>query len=342
VIERICAETITLAKRRIYQALTEPLSETHLLRLEALLALKENSAVTTLAWLRQPPGVPNAKHLLEHLDRLRAIKDFDLPAGTDKAIHQNRLLKLAREGRQMTAQDLGKFESKRRHATLVALLLETHATITDEIIEMHDRIIGRLFSRAKHHHAEEFQQSGKAIHEKVRLYWRVGQALLEAKQSGSDPFVAIERVIPWDVFTQSVTEAEKLAQSEDLDYLQHVGDGYTQIHRYAPTFLEVLQLKAAPAAREILDAVETLKMLNVDHARKVPKDAPIGFVRKRWQNLVFKDDGVDRRFYELCTLSELKNALRSGDIWVLGSRQFKDFDEYLLPLSVSGRGKLDH
>ena len=44
-----------------------------------------------------------------------------------------------------------------------------------------------------------------------------------------------------------------------------------------------------------------------------------------------KEDGIDRRFYELCALSELKNALRSGDIWAQGSRQFKDFEEYLLP-----------
>jgi len=29
---------------------------------------------------------------------------------------------------------------------------------------------------------------------------------------------------------------------------------------------------------------------------------------------------------------ELKNALRSGDVWVQGSRQFKDFDEYLVPV----------
>jgi Tn3 transposase DDE domain len=47
--------------------------------------------------------------------------------------------------------------------------------------------------------------------------------------------------------------------------------------------------------------------------------------------LVFSDAGIDRRFYELCVLAELKNALRSGDIWVQGSRQFKDFDEYLIP-----------
>jgi hypothetical protein len=60
-------------------------------------------------------------------------------------------------------------------------------------------------------------------------------------------------------------------------------------------------------------------------------DGADGFVRKRWESLVFTETGVDRRFYELCTLSELKNALRSGDIWIEGSRQFKDFDEYLVP-----------
>ena len=33
-------------------------------------------------------------------------------------------------------------------------------------------------------------------------------------------------------------------------------------------------------------------------------------------------------------MSELKNALRSSDIWVEGSRQFKDFEEYLLPVQT--------
>lgn len=42
-------------------------------------------------------------------------------------------------------------------------------------------------------------------------------------------------------------------------------------------------------------------------------------------------EGLDRRFYELCVLSKLKKSLRSGDIWVQGSRQFKDFEDYLLP-----------
>ncbi len=55
------------------------------------------------------------------------------------------------------------------------------------------------------------------------------------------------------------------------------------------------------------------------------------FIKPRWKPLVITPEGLDRKFYEICALSELKNALRSGDIWVRGSRQFRDFDDYLLP-----------
>jgi len=71
--------------------------------------------------------------------------------------------------------------------------------------------------------------------------------------------------------------------------------------------------------------------MNATGSRKVPDDAPLAFVKARWKPLVIIGEGIDRRFYEICVLSELKNALRSGDIWVHGSRQFRDFEEYLLP-----------
>ena len=117
-----------------------------------------------------------------------------------------------------------------------AVVLEAKATVIDEIIDLHDRIIGKLFNRAKHTHEQQFQQSGKKINDKVRLYWRIGNALLLAKQTGADPFSAIESVISWDAFAKSVLEAEKLAQTEDFDFLHLVSDGYTQIRRYAPGF----------------------------------------------------------------------------------------------------------
>ncbi len=37
------------------------------------------------------------------------------------------------------------------------------ATVTDEIIDLHDRILGKLFNAAKHKHQQQFQASGKAL-----------------------------------------------------------------------------------------------------------------------------------------------------------------------------------
>ena len=270
--------------------------------------------------------------MLEHIERLKAWLALDLPSGIERQVYQNRLLKIAREGGQMTPADLAKLEPQRRYATLVALAIEGMATVTDEIIDLHDRIIGKLFNAAKNKHQQQFQASGKAINDKVRMYGRIGQARLEAKQSGSDPFAAIEAVMPWYTFAASVTEAQKLAQPEGFDFLHRISESYATLRRYAPQFLDVLKLRAAPAAKGVLDAINVLRGMNTDNARKVPADAPTEFIKPRWAKLVLTDDGIDHRYYELCALSELKNALRSGDIWVQGSRQFKDFDEYLVPV----------
>lgn len=99
--------------------------------------------------------------------------------------------------------------------------------------------------------------------------------------------------------------------------------------------LDVLELKAAPTAQDVIDGVNVLRRMNPHVLRKVPADAPTSFVKDRWEKLVVDaDNNIDRRFYELCVMAELKNKLRSGDISVVGSRQFKDFDDYLIPTAT--------
>jgi hypothetical protein len=327
-IERASAEAITRANRHIYETLSEPLSNGHRHRLDELLKRRDNGKTTWLARLRQSPAKPNSRHMLEHIERLKAWQALDLPPGIERLVHQNRLLKIAREGGQMTPADLAKFEPQRRYATLVALAIEGMATVTDEIIDLHDRILGKLFNAAKNKHQQQFQASGKAINAKVRLYGRIGQA--DRRQAiGRRPIRRHRGRYVLGCVRRERHRGAKLAQPDDFDFLHRIGESAT-LRRYAPEFLDVL-LRAAPAAKDVLDAIEVLRGMNTDNARKVPTDAPTGFIKPRWQKLVMTDAGIDRRYYELCALSELKNALRSGDIWVQGSRQFKDFEDYLVP-----------
>jgi hypothetical protein len=299
--------------------------------LDHLLTPRDDARTLWLTWLRQPPGAVTARHILTHLDRLAAIRAVGLPPDLDRTVHQSRLVQLAREGAQMSTPHLRDLAATRRYATLVALLLDTQATVIDQILEMHDRMIGKLFSEAKRKHTATFHDQGKAINEKVHLYAQVGHALIDARQRGTDPFAAIETVVPWETFTQSVTEADQLAQPAAFDHLPLIADSYRQVRRYAPRLLEQFAFRAAPATQHILDGIATVAVIYQANLRTVPKDAPTAFVKPRWEPHVLPDGAIDRRFYELCALSELKNALRAGDVWVPGSRQFKDFEDYLLP-----------
>lgn len=340
-IERLCAEVSTRAQRQVFKCLTEPLTSEQRASLDELLVLRKGRTISTLAWLRQSPGAPSAKAVLAHIERLKAIRTLGLPAHIGRDVHQNRLLRLAREGAQTAVYQLEAYQTDHRHAMLVAILIDTASTLTDETLELHDRLIGSFFSKAKHKYEKTFAASGKEVNAKVRLYARVGSALIKARIEHADPYAAIEAVMPWNEFMESVLHAEQLARDEDFDYLALVGEHFQQLRRYEPAFLEMFEFRAAAPSKDLIAAVETLKELNRTGARKVPSDAPLSFVRKRWQQHVIDQGGIDRRFYELCAMSELKNALRAGDVAVVGSRQFKDFDEYLMPRAEFARQHVD-
>jgi TnpA family transposase len=141
-------------------------------------------------------------------------------------------------------------------------------------------------------------------------------------------------VLPWTKFESTVAEAQALAQPEEFDYLALLDDRYSSMRKFAPLLLGHFEFHAAPTATELLQALDLLRDLNASGKRSLPERVPTGFVKPRWRPHVFKADGVDRHFYELCALAELRDRLRSGDIWVTGSRQYRDFETYLIPATA--------
>ncbi len=331
VIERLAGSVRARAQRQLWRRLADGLTDQQRQSLDQLLEVRAGGGQSTLAWLRQTAYAATTVNFSKLIERLSLVRDLGVEPERATRVHQNYWLKLAREGGQSTVQHLAELEPLRRYATVTALVLELTATLTDEALNMFEHLIGQLFKKSERAHAEQFHASGKSINEKVRLYARVGQALLEARSSGVDPFAAIEAVLPWPKFESTVAEAQTLAQPEEFDYLALLDERYGSVRKFAPLLLAHFEFHAAPAATELLQALNLLRDLNASGKRTLPENVPTGFVKPRWRPHVFSAAGVDRHFYELCALAELRDRLRSGDIWVTGSRQYRDFEIYLIP-----------
>src|SRR6266568_1536637 len=332
-IERLAWETRRRAERLVFVRLTAVLTDAQRGQLDALLVVAPGARMTTLAALRQPPRRPTPATFVALAERLQTIRAIGLNADVARQVHQTRLVRLAREGARYSPQFLQRLSLERRYATLVAFLLETSASLTDEAIELHDRLIGQYHSQTKQTHADQFQQSGRAINDKVRLYASVGAALITAREAAADPYRAIAAILPWAAFVNSVVEAEQLARPARFDPLTLLATAFPRLRRYAPTLLDSFQFNGTSACQPLLDGLTLLKELNAsERLKRVPSDAPIEFVSARWEPHVVSVTGaIDRPFYELCALSTLRDRLRAGDVWVAGSRQYRAFDEYLLP-----------
>jgi hypothetical protein len=109
------------------------------------------------------------------------------------------------------------------------------------------------------------------------------------------------------------------------------------VRKFAPLLLAHFEFHTAPAADELLQALDLLRDFNASGKRTLPEHVPTGFVKPRWRPHVYASGGVDRHFYELCALAELRDRLRAGDIWVTGSRQYRDFETYLIPAATLAR-----
>src|SRR5208282_2899189 len=149
----------------------------------------------------------------------------------------------------------------------------------------------------------------------------------ETKQ---DAFDAITAILPWDRFRETVAEAEALARSEEFDAYQMLGEHYAGVRRWSPTFLATLAFQGVPTAAPLLRAIDVLRDMNKSSVPSLPKSVPTSFIRERWARHVLRAGGIDRRYYELCVLSELRDRLRAGDVWVVGSRRYRAFEERLI------------
>jgi hypothetical protein len=284
-LERLCAELRHRARREAHRRLTDGLSADHRKRLDMLTQRREDTGQSWLTWLQQMPQAAKPAAMLGLIERLEHVRGIGIAPGRGHLVHQARLAQLAREAGRTTVQHVAGYERQRRHATLVATSLSVAASLTDAAIDLFDRLVGAMFRKAEGRQARAFQADARAINDKVRLYARVGAALIAARAGKEDAFDAIIAVVSWERFCTTVAEAEALARPEEFDAYQNVGEHYAGIRRWSPAFLDAFEFESVPACASLMRAIAVLREANRAGRSTLPKSAPTGFVRQRWAEL---------------------------------------------------------
>jgi len=174
----------------------------------------------------------------------------------------------------------------------------------------------------------------KAAGKMVKLY-RMAKAAVDA------PKGIIEEVIfpaaPEKWLLTLIQEVEK-----GSGYKGKVRTSLQRSYRYhyrrmVPELLNTLEFQCTNARHQpVMQAIDVLKS-NLNHkGSSYPKgvQAPLkGVVPSDWMPLVVEKEGgpskINRVTYEICVLKALRERLRCREIWVVGSRRYRDPEEDL-------------
>src|SRR6266571_5677063 len=141
-------------------------------------------------------------------------------------------------------------------------------------------------------------------------------------------------------------QARREPLPRDHGHLAMMDASMAYLRQFVPDVLAAVRFAGGPGTDELLQAVTILAGLYGTRARKVPDGAPGGFVPARWAGYLEKaaNDGdvtAYRHYWELCVLMALRDGLRSGDIYVPGSRRYADPASFLLTPEQWGPQRLE-
>ena len=334
VLELIVRTAQRRAEAAVQRALTEGLSGQTLAALERLVEAGPETVPSRLSWLRTASRSPAARNLLGLIERLDFMRGLGVPRTRRGAIPQIAFQRLVDEAMRMTAQHLAEATTSRRLALLVTVTLHLETALTDAALSMFDKLMGSLSRRAERRSEQQAARSAGDLRTRLRVLASSCRALIAARDADGDLEEAIELHMGWGRFIRVVSEAEAAAGPEAPDTKAELLSRYSTIRQFAPTLIDAFQFRGGRTAAGLLRAIGITRELNRTGQRVLPAHVPTGFIRRLWRPLVLRNGMVDRRAYEVCVLCELRDRLRAGDVWVEGSRDYRDFEDTLMPRST--------
>lgn len=106
---------------------------------------------------------------------------------------------------------------------------------------------------------------------------------------------------------------------EENGYQEELRSRHSHLRRYLPAFL-TLPFQAEPGTQSLLRAIEMARRLDEGGERALPEDAPDEFIPPAWRNAYKQPDGrLDKRLWDIALALSVRDALRSGDLFLPAS-----------------------
>jgi TnpA family transposase len=331
-LEKMVATARSQAQEEIYKRVSPLLTPERKKFLDNLLVNDETTHRTRHSWLSKGATSNSSSAMLFCLDKLAFLRKEHVAQWDMSALTPNRLKFLAQIAKRSTNQALQRMPEERRYPILLAFLHQSLIEITDETIEIYDRCLWDCYNGAKNDLEAFKKEVYKSSNEKLILLKEVGKLVLDPEIKDQELRDTIFAFFPPEKLRSIIEECTKIIRPTTDKYFDFLSTRYSYLQQFVPKFLESFIFQSNTKDDALLAAIDTIRQINANNQRKLPPDAPLDFLPDDWTQYVIDRDGkVNKRYYALSGLWELRSSLRAGNVWVENSRRYANPETYLIP-----------
>lgn len=336
-LSRLTAHLRTQVNDQYFQMVAARLGEETSAPLHTFLLTRNVSTRhSELQRLKAIPKSATLSHLQDMLDHLVWIESFTGIERLLDGIPRAKIKHFAAQARVLDVAELEEVALAKRQTLVCCLLLETQVATRDAIIEMFLKRMARIHTRGKEALELLHQQHRATTEHLLSVFTDVLHTTQEVADDAALGKQVREVLEQEEGGIQGLLEkTEKLASHNGNNYFPLLWQFYHSHRRTLFRLVHLLDIRSTTQDQTVRAALTFLVEHEQHRGKYLPNVIDLSFANEQWHRTIYvrrkKQVLLDRRHLEVCIFTHVAAELKAGDFCVVGSEQFADYREQLLP-----------
>lgn len=309
--------------------------------------LKTQSGETVSGWqmLKREPKKPTNKETrsyLQHIRRLQhLVEQLPKPDIPIPKLKQYRYL-----ARALDASEMAELKPQKRYALAVIFIRSQYAQTLDDAADLYVRLLQNLENLARQK-LVLFQQ--ERVQRTDMLVSQLREILIAYQLDGTDTqrVDAIENTLVAEI-SQLLAECDEHMAYAGRNHVPFLPQPYKAVRAQLLNCIEIIEPQSSSEDQVIARLINALRLLRSNRHEIIPlvtlgleEERDLDWLSVHWRKLVLikptgkgKSDAVQRHYFELAVLYEIKDQLKSGDLYVPHGERYDDYREQLVDDAV--------